>query len=358
MKVEVSTLAKLYPLDTLQDAHLNLLAAEGEVRDFSRGDFIFREGENDGETLFLLTGRIAGRSTDGRERDIDSDRNRYAIGDLQPRRFDAEVISARARVVAFNRDFLEKVVTWDQISRSSQFTLPDGTAECARWVFRMLQSKALQRLPAGNIERMFERFHAVPAMPGEEVVREGDPGDYFYVIKQGEFQVIKSDGDHEAVVALLKQGDSFGEDALISNEPRNATVKARTAGSLMRLARSDFGELVRHPVVEWITPGQAAALKELDGEIIDVRMKEEHRRRAIEGSINHPLFRLREEMVGKSKDKPYVVYCETGERSASAAFILSKLGFKAYALLGGVASVVRQMAHRQKSARSSKTTNA
>ncbi len=358
MDVEVSTLEKLYPLDTLQDAHLQLLAAEGEIRDFSRGEFIFREGDNDGETPFLLTGRVSGRSTDGRERDIDSERNRYAIGDFQPRRFDAEVTSARARVVAFNRTFLEKVVTWDQISRSAQFTLPDGTAECARWVFRMLHSTALQRLPAGNIERMFERFEAVGVLPGQEIVHEGDTGDYFFVIKQGEFQVIKREAGRDNIVALLKPGDSFGEDALISNEPRNATVRARTAGTLMRLGRNDFGELLRHPVVEWITPGQAAALRELGGEIIDVRMREEHERRAIQGSVNHPLFRLREEMAGHEKDKPYVVYCETGERSASAAFILSKMGFKAYALLGGVASVVRQLSHRQKLASKSQTSNA
>ena len=348
MNVEVTTLANLYPLDTLQDAHRELLAAEGQVRDFSRGEMIFHEGDNDGESLFLLTGRLSGHSSDGREREFDAERNRYAIGDFQPRRFDAKVTSARARVVAFARDFLEKVVTWDQISRSSQFTLPDGTAECARWVFRMLRSKALLRLPGGNIERMFERFQPVQVKPGEEIIREGDRGDYFFVIKEGEFQVIKSDGDNEDLVAVLKPGDSFGEDALISNEPRNATVTARTAGSLMRLGRNDFGELLRHPVVEWISPGQAAALKSIDGEIIDVRMKEEHRRRAIVGSVNRPLFRLREEMAGVARDKPCVVYCETGERSASAAFILSKMGYRAYALLGGLASVVRQLAHRQK----------
>ena len=78
-------------------------------------------------------------------------------------------------------------------------------------------------------------------------------------------------------------------------------------------------------------------------------MKEEHKRRCIPGSLNAPLYRLREEMAGRDPEQPYVVYCETGERSASAAFILNKTGFRVYALLGGLASVTRQLSLRARS---------
>jgi CRP-like cAMP-binding protein len=342
MAVDGKILARLYPLDTLLEPHLKLLSDEGELRDLKRNDVVFEEGANDGMTVFLVSGRLTGRYKDGREREIDADspHTRYAVGDLQPRRFTAEVQTGIARVVQFDRGFLEKVLTWDQISRSPQFAL-GSTSDCAEWVFKMLKSKALLRLPAGNVQRMFERFEAIEVMPTQEVISEGDDGDYFYVIKVGEFDIIKRVDGANKIVASLTQGDSFGEDALITNEKRNATVKARTAGTLMRLSKRDFAELLRHPVVDWVTPGQASALVGLGASLVDVRLTEEHQQRSLKGAFNAPLFRLREEMVGKGEEVPYIVYCNTGERSASAAFILNKLGYRAYALRGGLISVMQ-----------------
>jgi len=160
------------------------------------------------------------------------------------------------------------------------------------------------------------------------------------VIKSGEFEVIKSDQENTRPVAVLREGDSFGEDALVSDEKRNATIRSRTAGSMMRLSKSDFGELLRHPVIDWITPGQAAALIRIQhAGLLDVRLEDEFSYRKLKGSINAPLFRLREEMNQRAQNVPYVIYCDTGERSASAAFILNKLGYKAYAIRGGLSSI-------------------
>lgn len=344
MATDVEILSNLYPLSNMQRPHLQLLAEEAELRDFRRGDVVFEEGSNDGETVFLLSGKLSGTYSDGREREIDanSPNTKYAVGDLQPRRFTATVTSAAARAVVFNRGFVEKVMTWDQISRSPQFDF-DGAANSARWVFKMLKSQALLRLPAGNVQRMFERFEPVEVPPRHDVIREGDEGDYFYVIKEGEFEVLKVEDETQKVVATLTAGDSFGEDALISDQRRNATVRSRTAATLMRLSKKDFSELLRHPVVDWITPGQASALMHHGGVLLDVRLEDEYRQSRLKGSINTPLFRLREEMAGRSKELPYVVYCETGERSASAAFILNKLGYRAYAIRGGLSSIRQLM---------------
>ena len=60
--------------------------------------------------------------------------------------------------------------------------------------------------------------------------------------------------------------------------------------------------------------------------LLDVRMPEEFAQRAIQGAINLPLYRLREEIHGLFGTGSHVlVYCDTGERSAAAAFILSTL---------------------------------
>jgi putative ABC transport system ATP-binding protein len=71
---------------------------------------------------------------------------------------------------------------------------------------------------------------------GETIVREGEPGEEFFVISDGEVEVIRA--DHE--VARLGPGDFFGEVALISGEPRNATVVAEGEVDTYVLGKTDF----------------------------------------------------------------------------------------------------------------------
>jgi rhodanese-related sulfurtransferase len=118
------------------------------------------------------------------------------------------------------------------------------------------------------------------------------------------------------------------------------------AGRLMRLGKSDFNELLKQPTVEWITPGKASILVRRGAGIVDVRLPEEFAERSIRAAINLPLYRLREYAADLDKGRSYVCYCNTGERSAAAAFILTKLGFEAYALAGGLSAMIRQMQKR------------
>jgi putative ABC transport system ATP-binding protein len=71
---------------------------------------------------------------------------------------------------------------------------------------------------------------------GDVIIREGDPGEEFFLISDGNVDVVRQ--DHE--VATLGQGDFFGEAALISGEPRNATIVARTDLEAYVLGKGDF----------------------------------------------------------------------------------------------------------------------
>ncbi len=75
--------------------------------------------------------------------------------------------------------------------------------------------------------------------PGQLIVKEGDRGDSFYTIVNGEVEVIKG----ETVVARLGPGSYFGEEALLTGKPRSASVRAATACDLLALGRSDFRAL-------------------------------------------------------------------------------------------------------------------
>ena len=81
-------------------------------------------------------------------------------------------------------------------------------------------------------EEMTKRHYAA----GEIIMREGEPGEEFMLISEGEVEVIRA--EHE--VARLGPGDFFGEVALISGEPRNATVVAVTEVDTYVLGKTDF----------------------------------------------------------------------------------------------------------------------
>ena len=77
--------------------------------------------------------------------------------------------------------------------------------------------------------------------PGEDVFRQGDQGDLFYIIVRGRFQVIQD----ERVLAILEDGDCFGEVALVTDRPRNATVRAVTQAVVLTLGRKNLQQLLR-----------------------------------------------------------------------------------------------------------------
>jgi len=79
---------------------------------------------------------------------------------------------------------------------------------------------------------------------GESVMKQGENGDEFYVIRTGEARVmVKDDQGNQKKVAMLKSGDYFGENALIRDEPRSATIVAETALTTFKITRARFREL-------------------------------------------------------------------------------------------------------------------
>ena len=244
-----------------------------------------------------------------------------------------------------DRRYLEKLITWDQLSRDDNYRHFGSSPGGNNWVFRLLRSQAFTRLPTGNIEKMFQMFQPVNVKASEVVMREGDAPDYFYVVREGTASVSKYLDGAPQVVAYLREGDTFGEDALLSNLPRNATVRMMQGGQLMRLSREQFEAVLKPPMLSWVLPAEAARLAQAGATLVDVRMPEEHEQRAIDGSLNVPLYRLREDIANLvPSGSRVVVYCNTGERSAAAAFVLKRLGYEVSALHGGLGAMLRLMA--------------
>jgi ATP-binding cassette, subfamily B, bacterial len=100
-------------------------------------------------------------------------------------------------------------------------------------------------VPEAHLAAIAERFVTERVAEGQFVVREGDEGDRFYIVVRGAVEVLKSepDGDQRQL-AILDDGDYFGEMALLDDVPRTASVRARVPSVLLGLARDQFLRLL------------------------------------------------------------------------------------------------------------------
>jgi CRP-like cAMP-binding protein len=200
--------------------------------------------------------------------------------------------------------------------------------------------KLFHRLPLETVARAINRLVERPVVPGETIVRQGEPGDSYYVILDGEAEVWAADsaGGVPSLVNRLADGDSFGEEALLAECSRTATVTMTTPGRLLVLSKADFDALVRPPMVEEVN---AAAARDMvargTAKLLDCRHSVEHGGSRIKGALSVPLDTLRHEGVFVlDPDGKYVVYCDTGRRSRAAAFLLHERGIHALSLAGGI----------------------
>jgi CRP-like cAMP-binding protein len=103
---------------------------------------------------------------------------------------------------------------------------------------------ALAAVALHQYRRSHSLFDLITCAPGTVIVREGDPGDCAYFIRSGEVEVVRSVDGREVPVARLGAGQFFGEMALLTDQPRNATVRALAASELALLGKQNFLSLM------------------------------------------------------------------------------------------------------------------
>ena len=199
----------------------------------------------------------------------------------------------------------------------------------------LLSSPLFEFIPPTNIQTLFSKFEEQKYDAGDVVIAQGEPGDYFYVIQSGTVKVERKMGEKTQLQAELKPGDNFGQDALISDVPRNATVTMLTNGTMMRLSEPDFESLLVKPVIEVISEQETAemvAAADPKTYVLDVRNPKEVEANKRNGAINVPLLLLRKNLPKLKPDAVYVTVCDGGKRAELAAYILNEKGFTAYVL--------------------------
>jgi CRP-like cAMP-binding protein len=340
-EASVQLLKTFAPLDGLKRENLTALAKKVSVRSMSAGRLLFKEGDTERRSIWLVSGTVEIRE---REQTIAMIRGgtREARNPLYPqipRRVNARAVD-EISYLSIDSELLDVMITWDQTGTYEVAELQaqmDGNSS-DDWMTTLLQTKAFHRIPPANIQAIFLRMQRLPYKAGDMVIKQGDEGDYFYAIVSGKCSVtretpLSKDG---IKLAELGVGDTFGEEALIAEAKRNATVVMTSDGVLMRLNKQDFRELMNEPLLQWLNYDNAREVIAKGGKWLDVRLPSEHQNMAIDDSLNIPLYFIRLKLSGLDRNIPYVVYCDTGRRSSAAAYILVERGFEAYVLKEGL----------------------
>jgi CRP-like cAMP-binding protein/rhodanese-related sulfurtransferase len=338
-QVEIGQLKALSPLDSLKKDNLHALAKKIKLRDAQPGETLFREGDSDKRTVYVLTGSVELREGDKPVAKIVSgtEEARNPISPKLPRKHTA-VATAAVEYLAIDSDLLDVMLTWDQTGSYEVSELRGESQNNDDWMTTLLQTKAFHKIPPANIQAIFMRLQQVNYRAGDVVIKQGEEGDFFYVITRGRCIVTRETPLNKEGIRLaeLAVGDTFGEEALISEAKRNATVTMETDGSLMRLGKEDFRTLLNEPMLDWVDAAGAAKIIAEGGQWLDVRLPSEFEAYHNEGAINVPLYFIRLKLKTLDPSIKYVVCCDTGRRSSAGAFILNERGFQTYVLKGGL----------------------
>lgn len=331
MSLQRETLRAFTPFDRLSDEYLDKVLDKAEYRPVDRGTLIFKRGKTLDARHYLLSGRVdlIDAQFNNQPLEAGSDDARYPLADHSPTQVSA-VAKSDAELIVLDSDFLDLVMAWSQSGDHPEGEGGNGEHD---WMSYLLESPLFTRIPPSHIQQLFVRFESVAVEAGESIVREGEPGDYFYVVEAGRAKVTNKPGK---VLAELGAGSYFGEEALVGDTTRNANVQMLTAGRLMRLEKADFITLLQEPVIQTIPAADWPARREQLGEIelLDVRLAVERRFGKLEGSRNLPLGQLRDALDQLDKSITYVVADDAGRRSHVAVQLLAQAGLQVYLLEG------------------------
>jgi putative peptide zinc metalloprotease protein len=235
-------LARVWQFRSFSTETLDVLAAHASREIAPKGAVIIAEGDGGTDAFVVIEGRLevqlAGRNGPLPVAVLNPDDlfGEVAIVAGRPERRTASVV-AQTPVVLLRIDG----TTFSQAIASSPHVREQLEAAADRMaVGRFIKSATLLGdLPPAELHALSERVHERHVASGEVVILRGDPGEECFLVRAGELDVIDDSGDQERHLATLRTGMLFGEAAILTGAPRNATVRATSDVRLLVLRRDD-----------------------------------------------------------------------------------------------------------------------
>ncbi|NTV93992.1 MAG: cyclic nucleotide-binding domain-containing protein [Thiobacillus sp.] len=245
-------LQRFSPLDTLSAEGLSRAAEAMTERRLAIGDILFRKGDNDTLAFFLLDGNVTLRSDPGAQPLLirgGSDSALVPLSRLKPRRYTA-IADTPVTVAVIEEAPLNELLAVDRVDN---YEVDEVGATDPAWLFKLMANPLYAKVPAEHFATLFCRMEAVAARDGQILVRQGEPCEHYYIVRQGKVRLWCSlSGDTPILIEELGEGDAFGDDSLVRGAPAELSYIMAGDGLLLRLSKADFDRLLKPALAEWI----------------------------------------------------------------------------------------------------------
>lgn len=332
-QINADIVKKLVPFNSLSDTHIKDAMKRAQAVRVPSGKMVFKRGESTSQRFYLLEGSVDLCDAEfnitavkaGDEQSI------HALDPHTPHKVSA-ITTSDSLLLTVDQKHLDLVLTWDQAGNYLVTEIGDDEDMSERdWMSQLLQSNLFSQVPPANIQQLFVTFSPMSVDKDELIIEQGEIGDLFYVIEHGLAEVIRREKNgEEQLLAKLGPGDYFGEEALISDAPRNASVRMTQNGNLMYLDKDEFSKLLREPVLQYVTYDEVKQhMDKQDIVLLDVRLESEYEHDHDDNTLNIPLTQLREKIRNLDSNPTYAIVGEAGSRSELGAYLLKEAGLDA-----------------------------
>ncbi len=347
--ITAKRMGRYSPLDQLSEKYLNQLISQSSVVTFSAGEKLFEKHHELSSTYYLLAGKLTARRGLLSSTTIDSQDPQclHPINDKIPEgvKVKAQTDGYMLLIDAKQLDRSLALTESEEQERRSQMAKAEASKRQVRdepqefdeeyfnWMTSLLEFPLFLNLPPANIHAIFERFEKVEVKAGDIIIREGDAGDYFYLLVRGRAHVLV--GAANTRVATLRAGAYFGEEALVSETSRSATVVMEQGGCLARLDKKSFHDLLHESLVKSVSYAQykqMCAQADMQAKLLDIRSLPEFEHIPLPGCMHIPLADLRRKAPGLDRHCTYFLSEEGGQRNDIAAHILAQNQISVYVI--------------------------
>lgn len=230
----------------LDDESIHRLADRATMQRFSLGETIIEEGDEGRFAYLIFSGRVRvlKRSESGRQVTLGA----QSVGEI----FGEQAIltdSPRSASVRATED-----VVLFRIDRVDFLELLDGSQNLRQYFDQFIHERSvrdflrtqtfLEKLKAKDVISLLDQLEPREFAAGDVVIREGASAEVMYIVREGRLKVSRSESGDEHILGYLSDGDFFGERALLTDEPRSASVVTETATRCFALSREHFDRLL------------------------------------------------------------------------------------------------------------------
>jgi len=333
-------LKTLEPLSKLSIDKLSEIVNKSSIEVYPAGRTLFRQGEKDKRSYYLVSGQLELSSNGDAKPDTIKAKTpeaRYPIAQQIPRPSTAKA-KINTEILSIDSSLLEMLLESDE-NPSGHYEVTEINSDDENgWMLKFLQSRAFLQIPTENIQKILMSMTELTTKKGEIVVKQGEDNDFYYIVKSGKCSVSRrpSPAPEDVQIAILAAGDGFGEEALITEGHRNATVRMLEDGQLMRLSKDDFISLLVEPLLDYIHLDELKSRSSAGDLLVDVRQHKDFMTNHLDGAVNTPLSMIRLKLSTFSPERNTIVYCNDASRSTAAAFLLIQHGINCSILKNGL----------------------